>query len=247
VRALLAAITCHKDRPNLANHLAVMELAADQGCDVVVLPEFSLTGSVDPLRQSERAVALDSDVVNEVVAATARLGLAAVFGVAERDGEDFYISQLVAAGGELRGRHRKRHLGDDELGYSLGTEARAFSVRGTCFGLVVCAEGGAEFTWREVAAAGASVTFFCSAPGLYGRRTDDTEWRAGLDWWESCGLADARRQAQAHGLWVAMATQAGATVDEDFPGLAALINPAGEVVSRSPDWHPSLLVVDIPV
>jgi 8-oxo-dGTP pyrophosphatase MutT (NUDIX family) len=48
-------------------------------------------------------------------------------------------------------------------------------------------------------------------------------------------------------LWVGIATQAGATHDEDFPGLAALVSPDGEVVRRLPDWRPGTLVVDIPV
>ncbi len=90
------------------------------------------------------------------------------------------------------------------------------------------------------------MAFFCAAPGLYGRRTDEASWRAGHTWWEECGLGDAIRQAQRVGLWVAIATQAGSTSDEDFPGLAALVNPAGEVVDRLPDWAPGTLLVDIP-
>jgi predicted amidohydrolase len=43
---------------------------------------------------------------------------------------------------------------------------------------------------------------------------------------------------------VAMATQAGSTEDEDFPGLAALVSPAGEV-ARLPDWRPGSLVVEV--
>ena len=91
------------------------------------------------------------------------------------------------------------------------------------------------------------VVFFCAAPGLYGpRRTDEASWRAGFDWWESCGLADARRHARRTGAWVALTTQAGSTVDEDFPGIAALVAPSGEVVDRLPDWRPGTLVVDLP-
>jgi 8-oxo-dGTP pyrophosphatase MutT (NUDIX family) len=41
-----------------------------------------------------------------------------------------------------------------------------------------------------------------------------------------------------------MATQAGSTEDEDFPGLAALVSPAGEV-ARLPDWRPGCLVVEV--
>ena len=53
--------------------------------------------------------------------------------------------------------------------------------------------------------------------------------------------------ATAARVWVAMVTQAGATVDEDFPGIAALIDPSGEIVARLPDWRPGTLVVDLPL
>jgi len=47
-------------------------------------------------------------------------------------------------------------------------------------------------------------------------------------------------------VWVAIAAQAGATINEDVPGIAALIDPHGTIVSRLPDWRPGCLIVDIP-
>jgi predicted amidohydrolase len=41
--------------------------------------------------------------------------------------------------------------------------------------------------------------------------------------------------------------QAGATADEDFPGLAALVGPDGGVAAHLPDWRPGVLTVDIPL
>ena len=61
---------------------------------------------------------------------------------------------------------------------------------------------------------------FCAAPGLHGRRSDLQGWRDGHAWWESVGLADARRHASRTGAWIALVTQAGSTVDEDFPDPA---------------------------
>lgn len=231
---------------NLARHLEMLEKAAEQGCSVAVFPEFSLTGSVDAVHHPERAVGICDEAVGELIAATGRLGVAAVFGIGERDGTILYITQLFAAGGIMRGRHRKRHLGEDEAGYARGEENRVFDLDGVKFGIVICAEAGVEFTWADIASSGASVVFFCAAPGLYGRREDEEGWRAGLAWWQECGLGDAMREAREHQLWVALATQAGSTVDEDFPGLAALVGPNGDVVSRTPDWRPATLVVDIP-
>jgi hypothetical protein len=44
-----------------------------------------------------------------------------------------------------------------------------------------------------------------------------------------------------------MATQAGSTVDEDFPGIAALIGPDGRIVDQLEDWRPGTLIVNAPI
>jgi predicted amidohydrolase len=249
VRVLLASIRCEKGDAdtNFARHVDAMVEARDAGCELAVFPEFSLTGSVDPVGHPEHAVALDHQIVRHMVNATHGSGVGALFGIAEIRGGEFFITQVFAVDGELAGVQRKRHLGDDEHGFTVAAETAVFELGAARFGAIICAESGVDFTWDAGAAAGAAVLFLCSAPGLYGRRTDDAGWRDGFEWWERCGLGDARRHAGRLGLWVAMATQSSSTVDEDFPGIAALIAPNGEIVQRLPDWRPGTLVVDIPV
>ena len=127
------------------------------------------------------------------------------------------------------------------------TPPALFHLGSLPFGVAICAEGGVDFPFSEPAAAGARIVFFCAAPGLHGRRTDEAAMRDGFSWWEGCGLGDARRHAQNFAVWVALTTQAGSTHDEEFPGLAALVSPDGEVVARLPDWQPATLIVDVPL
>gem|GEM_PF-6916847 len=82
------------------------------------------------------------------------------------------------------------------------------------------AESGVDYPFDEPAAAGARFVCLCSAPGLYSRPLREARWRRGLHWWEGAGLTDARRHARRLGIWIALATQAGSTADEDLPGLA---------------------------
>jgi predicted amidohydrolase len=120
-------------------------------------------------------------------------------------------------------------------------------MAGIRFGVAICAEAGYDEPFDDAAAAGAGLMLFPAAPGLYGpRRTDESSWRRGFSWWEESSLGDAARHARRRGLWIAQAGQAGATEDEDFPGLAALTSPSGQVTDRLPDWHPGTLAVDIP-
>jgi predicted amidohydrolase len=247
-RLLLAAITCEKGdlEGNLAAHRAGLADAQARGCDLVVFPEFSLTGSVDPLRHPERTIGLDDHAVQSLIAATRATGVAAVFGLGERRGGEFFITQVAARHGEVVAVQRKRHLGEGEDGHATGKATAAFDVGATRAGIVICAESTVDWTWDATYAAGARTVLFCSAPGLDARPTDEPSWRAGWAWWEGAGLADARRHAERLGVWVAMATQAGSTIDEDFPGIAALIAPSGEVLDRLPDWRPGSLAVEIP-
>jgi predicted amidohydrolase len=249
MRVLLTAMNCQKGAigENLERHLQLLEEARQASCDLVAFPEFSLTGSVDPATHPERAIAIDDNAVTSLVDATASSGVAAVFGLAERSGSAFSITQVYASGGRILGHLRKRHLGEDEQGYAVGSDPGVFALGSARFGVVICAEGGVERLWADAAAAGAQVVLFCSAPGLYGRRTDEASWADGHRWWEECGLGDATRSARSHGFWVGMSTQAGTTEDEDFPGIAALVGPTGEIVERLPDWRAGTLVVEIPV
>ena len=249
MRVLLGAVQCAKgDLPgNMARHISLMREAHRSGCELAIFPEFSLTGSVDPLTHPDHAITLEHATVRELVDATAAIGVGVVFGLAELREGTFFITQAYALGGELLGVQRKRHLGEGEEAYTASSDTAAFELGAARFGSIICAESGVDFTWDASVAAGAQLLFMTSAPGLHGRRTSDVEWRSGLQWWESCGLSDARRHAVRHGVWVAMATQAGSTVDEDFPGIAALIDPDGAVVRRLPDWRPGHLIVDVPI
>jgi predicted amidohydrolase len=249
VRALLAAIGCHKGDvgQNLAAHLGLLAVARAEGCELALFPEMSLTGSADPAAHPERLIVLDHPAVAALAEATGKTGVGACFGVAERspDGAP-HIAQVFAAAGRVAGVQRKRHLGEGEEAFTPATEAVVFDHAGTRFGVAICAEAGFDGPFDAAAAGGARLVLFPAAPGLHGRRTDEASWQRGFAWWEGSALGDARRHARRRGLWIALAGQAGSTVDEDFPGLAALVGPDGVVTARRPDWRPGVLLADIP-
>ena len=76
---------------------------------------------------------------------------------------------------------RKRHLGEDEDAFTAAPPgAEIFEYGGLAFGIAICAEAGHDRPFDDAAAAGASLVLFPAAPGLYGRRTDEASWQAGL-------------------------------------------------------------------
>jgi predicted amidohydrolase len=250
VRVQLAAVRCAKGaiEENLSAHLRLLAGAAAAGCDLALFPEMSLTGSADPVTSPGRLVALGHPAIARLIRASGETGVGACFGVAERSATgDAHITQVFAAGGQLAGVQRKRHLGEGEEAFTPATGSAVFEHGGVRFGVAICAEAGFDAPFDEAAAAGASLVLFPAAPGLYGRRTSEASWRSGFSWWEGSSLGDAGRHARRLGLWIAQASQAGSTIDEDFPGLAAVTDPAGRVTARLPDWRAGILTVDIPV
>ena len=250
MRCLLAAIRCEKGdiAGNLAAHLHCLAAAASAGCQLALFPEMSLTGSADPAAHPEQLIGLGHPAVGRLAEASGDLGVGACFGMAERaPGDSLHITQVFVADGRLAGLQRKRHLGEGEEAYTAASGTTLFEHAGTRFGVAICAEAGFNAPFDAAVGKGAQVVLFPAAPGLYGRRTSLESWRQGFAWWEKSSLDNASRHARRLGIWIASAGQAGSTVDEDFPGLAALVDPRGTVTGRLPDWRPGTLTVDIPL
>jgi predicted amidohydrolase len=86
-----------------------------------------------------------------------------------------------------------------------------------------------------------------SAPGLYGRRTDEASWQAGFDWYKSHLAERLPVYARNHHFPIVVTTQTGATMDEDFPGGSFVFGPNGETLAATPDWREMLLVHEIEI
>jgi len=93
--------------------LALLERAAEVGAKLVVFPECNLTGYGHETAAdcAASALSLDAPPLVSVSERCTRLGVNAVVGFVERDGEDLYNSAaLIDDGGELRSVIRKLHL-----------------------------------------------------------------------------------------------------------------------------------------
>ncbi|HVB42421.1 MAG TPA: nitrilase-related carbon-nitrogen hydrolase [Streptosporangiaceae bacterium] len=106
MRIMLAAIQCEKGdiAENLSSHLRIVAAAASAGCDLVLFPEMSLTGSVDPAAHPQRLISLDHAAVGTLARASGEHGVGLCFGVAERAAVSGpHITQVFATGGQVAG------------------------------------------------------------------------------------------------------------------------------------------------
>jgi predicted amidohydrolase len=225
--------------------------AAAVGCHIIVLPEMSLSGYADPSKFPHAVQTLDSPWIERFVSLTTRYDIAASGGFIEANPQGKpYITQVLAQGGRIVGVYRKVHVVDEEADwFTPGSDMPVFTLPVgdtmlTC-ALAVCADDDRPDLFSTFARKGARVVFHSSAPGLYGRRVSMEDWQDGYDWYKGHLTERLPVYARDNGLYIAVATQTGATVDEDFPGGSFVFGADGECLAGTNDYSETLLIHEI--
>jgi len=202
---------------NLARHLRFMAVAAEQGVELLVFPELSLTGYEG---QMAADLAIDpQDAVLQPLRDCAReLGLTAVVGMPIRDRD----SSKVLIGALTLGRdgsfevYSKQHLhSGEELFYAPGAGGSSLSIGGDTVALAVCA----DFSHASHAAAAANL-----GADLYAAGVLIGEKGYGVD------RALLQGYAQNHSMAVLMANHAGLTGGWQSAGRSAFWSESGTLV-----------------
>ncbi len=229
---------------NLAAIERVYQQSDQEGACIVACPEMSLTGYIDPTRQPGAILRLDGPEVAALVALTANGRATLLAGLVEANpsGKPF-ITHVAARGGRLVGYYRKVSIVDEEAAwFAPGNAVPVFRHDDLTYGIAICADIHNPDVFAACARQGAQVVFEVAAPGLYGEQAT-RDWRSGYAWWRGECHQYLAAYARDYRLWIAVATQAGRTVDEDFPGGGYLFRPDGECVYETADWLEGLAYV----
>ena len=248
MRAALAQMRCEKGaiKQNLATIAHYLAEAAGQDCDLLALPEMCLTGYADPNRYPQAVLRLDGPEVAQLLEMTRPYATTILAGLIEHNphGKPF-ITHIVACGGALLGCYRKITIKDDEVAwFAPGTDVPVFPLGEHTFGIAICADIDNPAVFARCREGGADIVFEVAAPGLYGEQAT-RNWESGYRWWEEKCRAQLGAYARDNGLWIAVATQAGRTMDEDFPGGGYLFARSGERVNATKNHLPGVLYVTI--
>lgn len=238
---------------NLAAIAGYLRWATEAGASVATFPEASLTGYIDPTCYPQAILRLDGPEVAEFVALTRGSPVTVIAGLLEAHpaGEPPHLTQIVARDGALLGAYRKRMIPPDEAqlftpGPASAANTPIFSAAGVPCGLAVCADIDCPAVFGDVAHAGARVVFECAAPGLYGDQ-DTRDWHAGYAWWRGECHSKLAHYARENGIFIGVATAAGRTRDEDFPGGGYVFTPDGICLAETADWREGMLVATLPI
>ncbi len=129
-------------KANLEDTIDKIAAAKEQGADLVVFPELSLTGYFVRERYHEAALRIDSSEIQRLAKATE--GTAAVVGfIEESKAMNFYNSALVAVDGEALFAYRKLNLPnygvfEERKIFSGGKHIRVFKHKGMTIAPFIC-------------------------------------------------------------------------------------------------------------
>ncbi|MFW5329667.1 nitrilase family protein [Hydrogenophaga sp. ZJX-1] len=147
---------------NLESTLRFIEAAADQGAQLIVLPELSNSGYVFASRKEAFSLAEsipDGPSTQAWLEIAARRNVTIVAGISERDGERLFNSAVVVGPKGLLGTYRKLHLwGDEHLYFEAGD--KGLPIFHTEFGrlaVVICYDGWFPEVYRLLAMRGADI------------------------------------------------------------------------------------------
>lgn len=234
---------------NLARAERMIECAAREGCEAVVLPECMDVGWLD-----ERVPTLAEMVPGP---RTARLARAAerhrVFvavGVTERDGDRFYNSAvLVSPSGALLLKHRKINelrFGPPWDRYSTGNLLGVARTDLGVFGLDICADNFASSTCigHSIGLMGANVLLSPCAWAVPADH-DNTKTPYGDEW-----VAPYAELAIRHRMWVVGVSNVGPITSGPWKGRRCIGNslamrPDGRIERWGKHGEEELIVVEI--
>lgn len=254
LRIGLVQMRCEKAtiNENLALIASYLSAAKRHSVDIIGFPEMSITGYADPTRYPQAVIRADGPEIQQFLGLTAGLDATVLAGFIEenpgRKGaskEKPFITQIAARDGHLVGMYRKVTIKDDEEAwFSPGESVPVFQHGSLVYGVAICADISNEWVFAECARQGAAMVFELAAPGLYGEQ-EKRNWQSGYAWWRGECFDKLGRYAREYHLWIATATQAGRTVDEDFPGGAYLFSPQGDCLYETPDWSSGAVFLEI--
>jgi predicted amidohydrolase len=230
---------------NLENHLSIARQARQDGMDVLVFPELSLTGYV--LQDLVPTVACraesDDPIFHHLLDASRDIDLVVGF-VDEDSRHRFYIASAYLSQGKLIHIHHKVYLPtyglfDEGRFFAPGESVRAFDTRFGRFGMLICEDfwhaSPPYLLWLD----GADLFLLTSASP--GRGLNGGPKLESSAWVEHTNQA----YASLFTIFVAHANRTGFEDGLNFWGGSTVFDPDGHLVHQAPYFEEALLRTEI--
>jgi N-carbamoylputrescine amidase len=226
-----------KTSENLDRMAVWIAEARNQGAAIICFPELSITGycTRDEIRRATEPIPGEASQYLQQLAGDHQILILA--GLAERDESGkIYASQLVVTPeGEL-GVYRKIHIAPPERDiFSPGKAIPVFEIYGVKFGVQLCYDAHFPELSTCMAIEGADVLFM---PHASPRGTPDEKYHS----W----MRHLTARAFDNGLFIVACNQSGNNQNGlQFPGVAVMIGPDGQIIDKQLGDEDGILVADL--
>jgi len=230
---------------NLDQHISYIKEAKNQGADLLVFPELSLTGYA--LQDLAPTVACkpttDDPIFHHLLEASRELDLVVGF-VDEDERHRFYIAGAYLSQGEVLHVHHKIYLPtygifDESRFFAPGDKARAFNTRFGRMGLLICEDfwhiSPPYLLWQD----GADILLFTSASP--GRGLTDQPKLDSSRWVELVNQA----YASLFTTFVAHANRTGYEDGLNFWGGSTVFGPNSSLLAQGPYFKEALVFSEL--
>lgn len=229
MKAFRVALVVQKSIPgafeeNLLASMKIIALAASNGAKVIVFPEMNLTGYTAGLKTLSIAQPMNHKLLGSLSSAANKFEISILAGMAEQgENNQVFASHLVFSPGKPADQYRKIHTAPNEKKYfSPGNKVKIFQHKQVHFGIQLCYDAHFPELSTAMAVQGADIIFI---PHASPRGTPKEKYRS----W----MRHLTARAFDNGVFIAAVNQTGDNAQGlTFPGLALLIGPDGNIVSK---------------
>jgi len=237
IAAVIFNAPVNRTQQNLARMLPWIETAKKEGADLICFPELNVTGySTDPvIKDSAETIPGTISRQLEQMARTAEIVILA--GMAEKDENGrLFASHLVVLPTGISGVYRKLHIAPPERAlFSAGEHIPLFKVAGAKLGVQLCYDAHFPELTTRMAVDGADVVFM---PHASPRGTPQKK----LESW----MRHLSARAFDNGVFIVACNQVGKNQKGlDFPGLAVVVGPSGNILTDKTTDRDGMLIVDL--
>jgi predicted amidohydrolase len=237
IAAVIFNSIVNQPQNNLARMDHWIKQAKKQGAQLICFPELSATGYSTRSEIKDSAEAIPGTISRGVQDMACEHQMVILAGMVERDEKGcIFASHLVVSPEKTSGVYRKIHIAPPERRiFSSGDTVPLFRTAGIRLGIQLCYDAHFPELSTRMALGGADVIFM---PHASPRGTPQEK----LNSW----MRHLTARAFDNGVFIVACNQTGQNQKGlEFPGLAVVIGPSGNVLKDKTTDRESILIVDL--
>jgi len=226
-----------KIRQNLDTLAGRVKEAKKKNAAIICFPEMNITGYSTRKKIVDSAQFVPNSVTGELADLAEKENITILAGLAEKDKKGrIFAGHLVVTPQGLSGVYRKLHIAPPELRiFSPGKNIPLFETHGVRFGIQLCYDAHFPELSTRMAIEGADLIFI---PHASPRGTPDEKF--------SSWMRHLTARAYDNGLFIVACNQTGQNKKGlNFPGIALVIDPSGNVIAKDVSGKENMIVVHL--